>query len=843
MNPAKSSVASPTVSGGTQRLRTAGKYLVRGDSRFFLDGVSYGPFAPNSRGEPLPEDGRLATDLSHIRSLGFNAVRLYELPSHAMLKAADENELLILAGIPWAEHIDFLSSHQLRVAIEQTVGDAAQRLGTNRSVAALLIGNEIEKTLVRWLGPLRVRAFLERLIDIAKGAAPQTLVSYATYPSTEYLVPRNADFLAMNVYLEQRADFERYLLRLQNLAGNKPLVISEFGIDAVMRGEQTQAEVLRWQREALRRAGAAGNVWFSYTDDWQRGGRQIEDWHFGLVDRDRKPRLACDAARACAPKSDAASALRISAIVCTRNGSATLRECLAALGRQTHVDYEVIVVDDGSTDATADIARSFPFVRYAHQPAAGLSAARNRGAAEATGEILAYTDDDCMPDQDWLARLATAYDDPQWVAAGGPNIPPPPRNRIEAIVAAAPGAPTHVLLCDEEAEHLPGCNFSVRKEALLAIGGFRDEFTTAGDDVDICWRLRAAGGRLRFVASAMVWHHRRFTVRAYLRQQSGYGHAEALLMKRHPSRFGPLGGARWRGAIYGDGLGLREPSEGLVYHGPFGFAPFQAIYPEGIAEWWDLFSGVMWIALVVLAVLLKLPIMSAFLFGGSIWAAWLRERRSLAEGSTRGLGERLLLGLLCWLQPIVREWSRLRSMIRIGARPSSRPSLPEIIIPRRSKKRSRRIAALAFWSENGVGRDQWLDAMRQLLGEKKISFRDDDGWHGFDIEMAPGRVITHAFLTVTEYHGDSRQLTRVALLQRYRLRGLLFILIGAVGLWILITRLTPFWGFRSEFIIAFVMIFQAAVMNFFGKVGSTNLIHQAAERVGLIRLDDGAAGN
>ena len=87
-----------------------------------------------------------------------------------------------------------------------------------------------------------------RLIGIAKFAVPQALVSYATYPSTEYLIPRNADFIAVNVYLEDRREWECYLLRLQNLAGNKPLVITEFGLDASAHGGEKQAAVMRWQR-------------------------------------------------------------------------------------------------------------------------------------------------------------------------------------------------------------------------------------------------------------------------------------------------------------------------------------------------------------------------------------------------------------------------------------------------------------------------------------------------------------------------------------------------------------------------------------------------------------------
>lgn len=826
-------------SGEAERVRTAGKFLARGDQKFFLNSVTYGPFAPNSRGEPFPGDDQLARDLAHIRALGFNMVRLYELPSDSVLRAVEEHGLLVIAGIPWPEHVDFLSSRQRREAIEQSIRNAARRLGSHPNVAALVVGNEIEKTLVRWMGPRRVRAFVEQLIGIAREAAPHTLVSYATYPSTEYLIPRNADFVAVNVYLEDRTAWVRYLRRLQNLAGNKPLVISEFGIDTRVHGDQMQAEVMRWQRESLLKLGAAGNVWFSYTDDWQRGGERVEGWQFGLVDRERRPRIACESASSLptAFSKPAASTPRISAIVCTRNGAATLRGCLDALEKQSHPNYEVLVIDDGSTDATPEIARSFSFVRFIQQQPAGLSAARNHGAREATGEVIAYTDDDCIPDEDWLVRLAAAYDDPAWVAAGGPNIPPSPRNRAESVIADAPGAPTHVLISDEEAEHLPGCNFSVRKDALLRIGGFSVEFVTAGDDVDICWRLRAAGGKLRFVPGAMVWHHPRFTMRGYLRQQSGYGTAEALLMKHHPSRFGPLGGARWRGAIYGDGLGLREPLEGSVFHGPFGFAPFQAIYPQGIVAWWDLFTGVLWIALAALALLLRLPSLAALIIVGSAWAAWVRAKSSLAEAAPRPLAEHLLLWLLCWLQPIVREWARLKGMLRFHARPSWHPSLPEIVIPRKPRKTSRRIAVASFWSEKGIGREQWLEAMRQLLAEKKLSYRDDDGWHGFDIEMVPRAAITWAFVSVTEYHGGDKRLTRVALLQRISKRGVLWMIAGSIALYFLITRATIWFGFHSEVMILVLMLSQIFAMYFMGRVNCINLIHQAAERIGLKRLE------
>ena len=269
---------------------------------------------------------------------------------------------------------------------------------------------------------------------------------------------------------------------------------------------------------------------FAWTDEWHRGGHEILDWDFGLTTRARAPKPALEVLRtAFSPRRQppGLDTPRISVVVCSYNGAATLSECLEGVARLRYPDYEVIVISDGSTDDTAEIAAGFSGVRVIETAQLGLSAARNVGFAAASGEIVAYIDDDALPDPDWLAHLARSFAAGEYAAAGGPNVPPAGSSAVAQCVANAPGGPTHVLLSDHEAEHIPGCNMAIRKADLEQIGGFDPQFRTAGDDVDICWRLLDSGRRIAFAPRAVVCHHRRSSVTGYLRQQRAYGAAEA----------------------------------------------------------------------------------------------------------------------------------------------------------------------------------------------------------------------------------------------------------------------------------------------------------------------------
>jgi GT2 family glycosyltransferase len=814
-----------------------------------LRGVTYGPFKPNAQGQPWPDELRLRADLAQIHALGFDSIRIYEPPTDALLDGCEEHHLRLLCGIPWTQHVDFIAEHRVAEDARRRIVQEAGRLGRRPCVAAILVGNEIEKTLVRWMGPERVLAFIESLIAAAKEAAPGKLVSYASYPSTEYLIPRNSDFIAFNVFLENRDAFARYVQHLQNLAAGRPLVITEFGLDTRTHGDSAQADAFHWHREVCAGQGVAGSFWFSFTDEWHRGGEEVTGWDFGLVRRDRSEKEAIAQghfpvpahASPPIPPSELRLPPSISVLVCTRNGSPTLRPCLEALGAQTHGNYEVVVIDDGSTDDTPAIAKSFPFVRYERQDHAGLSAARNRGMELAKGDLLAYTDDDCIPDEDWLLHVSRAFDDSTCVAAGGPNLPPPPRNGTEACVAVAPGAPSHVLLDDLEAEHLPGCNLVIRKGALRAIGGFREEFTCAGDDVDVCWRLQAHGGRLRFVPAAVVWHHRRRTARAYLRQQRGYGHAEAMLIRRYPHRFAWLGGARWRGMIYGDTPPRLQHTGAVIRFGRFGNALFQTVYAANSPSLWDWMTGLPWLATSVLLFSLSGVWSNGWLAGSSmlllmIAAAWRRTRILPQDGARVPASHVPLLWAMCLLQPVVRDWGRLSGMVRLNAWPKGRVvwplpwkmDQPALLFPQPHWWKE------TFWSEGGIGREALLQSMRHLSPQYDLTWSDGDERSASDATLRLKNGWRRVFVsTVTEFHEQGRSLTRVAFGERHPLWKSRLIY-GAGAFLLLAGHLKMASVFWLGVILLALVGWRFRVAS---KVQSNvqRLVHAAADRCGLWR--------
>ena len=321
---------------------------------------------------------------------------------------------------------------------------------------------------------------------------------------------------------------------------------------------------------------------------------------------------------------------KVSVVICAYNAEATMAACLDSLRALRYPATEVVVVDDGSTDRTGAIADRYEGFHVIHQENKGLSAARNVGMAASTGEIVAYTDSDCVVDPDWLHYLVATFLSSGLPAVGGPNLPPPEDSFVASCVAASPGGPLEVLLDDEEAEHIPGCNMAFRREALEEIGGFDPVYRAAGDDVDVCWRLQKLGYRIGWSPAAMVWHFRRNTVKAYIGQQRGYGKAEALLYFRHPHRFNALGYARWRGRIYGGVSSILSLARPVVYGGVYGRGLFQTLYQPPSSLLAHLPFTLEWnaVALGLLAY--------AIAHGGHAWLGALAARADVGGVSGRG---------------------------------------------------------------------------------------------------------------------------------------------------------------------------------------------------------------
>ena len=549
-------------------VRVEGRFFWAGDEKLFLRGATYGPFPPDARGAPFPSPEVMAADFAAMTAAGVNSLRTFTPPSPALLDAAAHAGLRVLAGLAWPHHQAFLDDPDLCRSIVSRLRADVHGCRRHPAILAYLVGNEIGPDLLRWHGADRVADFLDRLAAVVRAEHPGALVSYAGYPTAEFLEPRTLDFACFNVYLHDTADFRRYLARLHNRAGFRPLVLSEIGMDSRSEGLERQAAFLASTLQATFDMGAAGAFVFAWSDEWHTGGRLVEDWCFGLVGADRAPKPALAAVRSAysrplpPPLSQTPS---VSVVVCACDAELTLQLCLESLVRLSYPRLDLILIDDGSRDGTAAIAERFPSVRVIRQANRGLSVARNIGAEAATGDIVAYTDADCVVDPDWVRFLVRQFQTGGHAAVGGPNLPPPETTLVPAAVAASPGGPTHVLLTDTLAEHIAGCNMAFRRDLLLQSGGFDPQFRAAGDDIDICWRLQDAGHTIGYAAAAMVWHFRRSTVEAYFAQQKGYGKAEALAWRKHPARFNGWGQARWKGRIYG-GLttGLLRPGGAVL---------------------------------------------------------------------------------------------------------------------------------------------------------------------------------------------------------------------------------------------------------------------------------------
>jgi O-antigen biosynthesis protein len=743
-----------------------GKFLYAGDAKLLVRGVTYGTFRPDEHGNLFPARDVVERDLTAMAASGLNAVRTYTVPPVWLLDLAAERDLRVLVGLPWEQHVAFLDDRRLARSIVRRVRAGVRACAGHPALLGYAMGNEVPGPIVRWHGARRTERFLRRLHDACKDEDPGALVTYVNFPPTEYLDLSFVDFLCFNVYLESQERLAAYLARLQNIAGDRPLVMAEIGLDSRRNGEEKQAEVLDWQVRTAFSSGCAGAFVFAWTDEWHRGGHDIHDWDFGLTTREGRPKPALAAvsgAFAEAPLADR-DWPRVSVVVCAHNAERTIGECLDRLAALDYPDYEVIVVDDGSTDATADIVAERD-ARLIRTPNEGLSSARNTGLEACTGSIVAYIDSDAYPDPQWLKYLAASFLDSDHAGIGGPNIAPADSPRVAQCVARAPGGPIHVLLSDLEAEHIPGCNMAFRREALAAIGGFDPRYRAAGDDVDVCWRIRERGETLGFSPAAMVWHHPRDSVRAYWRQQRGYGRAEALLERKWPEKYNAAGHVSWEGRLYGGGTARTLfRGRGRIYHGTWNTALFQRVYEPRpgwlghltlMPEWHVVTAG---LGIVGLAGVLWPPLFAALAIamlavGVSALQAALAGARSLAPEWRLGpRRERVVLTCTTAVLHLLQPLARLSGRLRHGLTPW-RIRRPVTAVPLLWR-------TCTMWSEKWQAFDAWMGRLERNIADMELVAMRGGDYDAWDLEVRGGLLAGARLRAAVEEHGAGRQLLR-----------------------------------------------------------------------------------
>jgi len=225
----------------------------------------------------------------------------------------------------------------------------------------------------------------------------------------------------------------------------------------------------------------------------------------------------------------------ISVVIPAYNSAKTITEAIKGVFTQTITEeMELIIVDDGSTDATAQIIKSFPKVKYFYQGNAGPAAARNRGARESKGDIIFFTDSDCVPHNDWIEGIRRYFSDPKIAVVSGTY------DLVEGSNLLAKCIHQEIIFrhqrrMPEYPKSFGSYNFCIRKKVFDQVGGFDTRYRTAsGEDNDLSYKILSAGHRIYFARDARVKHHHPSDVKKYLREQFNHGFWRVKMYRDHP---------------------------------------------------------------------------------------------------------------------------------------------------------------------------------------------------------------------------------------------------------------------------------------------------------------------
>jgi len=232
----------------------------------------------------------------------------------------------------------------------------------------------------------------------------------------------------------------------------------------------------------------------------------------------------------------------ISIIIPAYNSERVIARVLDALYKeQLCAEKQVIVVDGYSKDSTVAIARKYPVELY-FNPKVHAAAARNIGLKAAKGDIIAFTDSDCVPDEKWLQKIVASFENnPEIIGVGGRLIPLNPKNNIEKFAGNV--FINEIMRFPDQSfkpsrKFLPGSfitsNCAYKKYALTKVNGFNEFFANNGEDIDLFWRMmNASPGLLLYDPAIIVYHSFPDTYIGLVKKYLQYGLASSKLARFH----------------------------------------------------------------------------------------------------------------------------------------------------------------------------------------------------------------------------------------------------------------------------------------------------------------------
>jgi glycosyltransferase involved in cell wall biosynthesis len=227
----------------------------------------------------------------------------------------------------------------------------------------------------------------------------------------------------------------------------------------------------------------------------------------------------------------------VSIIIPTFNGATRIGNCLDALLKQKAGDNaEIIVVNDGSTDNTAEVVESYSGVRLISQANAGPAAARNRGAAEAGGTIILFTDDDCEPMPDWLDAMLEPFEDLNVVGAKGVY-----RSRQKSLVARFVQIDYEdryrLMAAHDSIDFIDTYSAAFRRDRFLEMTGYDTSFPLAcAEDIELSYRMSERGWKMMFAPRAVVYHTHPDTIGKYLKKKYKFAFWRVLAVRKNPGK-------------------------------------------------------------------------------------------------------------------------------------------------------------------------------------------------------------------------------------------------------------------------------------------------------------------